>query len=314
MHRNHRHKKVIPFTLVLGGGGARGFAHIGVLKALERFDFIPSLIVGTSMGAVVGGMYSQLRNAEAVEKKIKIFLQGEFFKRIGLEQFVDTDSKSAHSVWERFAAHLRQRFFFSKSVFGTGTFAQTTLLQSLNMLLEEGDIRNLSLRFAAVASDLANGEEHVFTSGSILTTVAASAAVPGVVAPFATDSCLFIDGTVTSTVPVPAASSLSKDPIIAVDVRRSLGSFENYRHGYEIVIRASEVTTRKLNDIHLQQADIVLKPDVGRINWNEFHRIDQCIRAGEQIVEENIQRLTDKLIKRTFHFFTRQRKHSLVKQ
>jgi NTE family protein len=303
MQRNQGNKKVIPFTLVLGGGGARGLAHIGVLKALEKIDLIPSLIVGTSMGAVVGGMYSQLRSAEAVEKKIRKFLQGDFFKRIGLEQFSDTDRESSHSVWERFAAHLRQRYFLSRSVFGNGTFAQITLLQSLNMLLEEGDIRDGSPRFAAVTSDLVDGEEHVITSGSIISAVAASSAVPGIVAPLAAGTRFFIDGTVTSTVPVPAASSLSKDPIIAVDVRRSLGSFENHRHGYEIVIRASEVTTRKLNDLHLQQADIILKPDVEDIDWNEFHRIDQCIRAGEHTVEQNMRKLTDKLIKRPFRFF-----------
>jgi NTE family protein len=303
MRQNQGNKKVIPFTLVLGGGGARGLAHIGVLKALEKIDLIPSLIVGTSMGAVVGGIYSQLRSAEAVEKKTREFLEGDFFKRIGLEQFSDIDNESTNSVWERFAAHLRQRYFFSKSVLGSGTFAQTTLLQSLKMLLKDVDIRDLTLRFAAVTSDLVDGEEHILTSGSIITAVAASSAVPGIIAPLASGSRLFIDGTVTSTIPVPAASSLSKDPIVAVDVRRSLGSFENHRHGYEVVIRAGEVTTRKLNDLHLQQADIVLKPDVENVDWNKFYRIDQCISAGEQTVKQNMRRLTSKLIKRPFHFF-----------
>jgi NTE family protein len=303
MQPNRNKKKVIPFTLALGGGGARGFAHIGVLKALEKIDLIPSLIVGTSMGAVIGGMYSQLHNAEAIEEKLKIFLEGDFYKRIGLEQFSDTDRKSTHSVWERFAAHLRQRYFLSRSVFGNGTFAQITLLQALNMLLDKGDIRDGSPRFAAVTSDLVDGKEHVITSGSIITAVAASSAVPGVIAPFEVDSHLFIDGTVTSTIPVPAASSLSKDPIIAVDVRRSLGNFENFQRGYEIVIRASEVTTRKLNDLHLQNADIILKPDVKEIDWNEFHHINQCINAGERAVEQNLQQLTDKLIKHPFRFF-----------
>jgi hypothetical protein len=102
---------------------------------------------------------------------------------------------------------------------------------------------------------------------------------------------------------VPAALSLSNNPIIAVDVRRSLGSFDNHRHGYEIVIRANEVTTRKLNDLHLQQAKIILRPDVGNIDWNEFHRIDQCVRTGEYIVEQNAQHLTNKLAKHRFLFF-----------
>jgi len=217
MHQDRSIKKVVPFTLVLGGGGARGLAHIGVLKALEKIDLIPSLIVGTSMGAVIGAMYSQLRSAEAVEKKVREFIEGDFFKRIGLEQFSDIDDENTNSVWERFASHLRQRYMLSKSALGSGTFAQITLVQSLKMLLEDGDIRDLTLRFAAVTSDLVTGEEHVITSGSIIDAATASSAVPGIIAPLASGSHLFIDGTVTSTIPVPAASSLSKDPIVAVE-------------------------------------------------------------------------------------------------
>jgi len=300
MNRNYRHKKMIPFTLVLGGGGARGLAHIGVLKALERNDFMPSLIVGTSMGALVGAMYAQLLDAELVKEKIRTFLQGDFFRQIGLEQFSESDADSSTSVWERFAAHLRQRYFLSKSALGSGAFAQKALLQSLGMLLNDGDIRDLPLRFAAVTSDLVTGQEFTLTSGAIITAVAASSAVPGIVAPLAVGPRLFIDGTVTSTIPVAAARSLSKNPVIAVDVRHSLGGFENHRHGIEVVIRAGEVTSYKLNDLQLQQADIVLKPDVADFLWNEFHRIDQCIRAGEQTVEGNLRQLTDRLVKHSF--------------
>jgi NTE family protein len=300
MFWKHRHREISQFTLALGGGGARGLAHIGVLKALEKVGLVPSLIVGTSMGALVGGMYSQTCSAKMVEEKIRTFLQGDFFKKIGLEQFSSTDSKDSGSVWERFAAHLRQRYFFSKSVLGTGMFAQTTLLHSLHMLLEEKDIRDLPIHFAAVASDLATGEEFIFTSDSIITAVAASSAVPGVVAPIVVGSRFLTDGTVTSTIPVPAARSLSKNPIIAVDVRRSLGRFENHRHGYEIVMHASEITSQKLNDIHLQRADMILKPDVSDIDWNEFRYVDRCIKAGEQAVEEKLRIIQDKLKKRAF--------------
>ena len=198
MQKDYRHKKVIPFTLVLGGGGARGLAHIGILKALEKNDLVPSLIVGTSMGALVGGMYSQLYNAEEVEKKIIKYLQGDSFKQIGLEQFSDTDDENSHSLWERFSSHLRQRYFLSKSMFGTGTFAQETLIQGLKMLLTDGDIHDLSLRFAAVTNDIVTGEEIVFTSGPIITAIAASCAVLGIVAPIKIDSRLLVDGTVTS--------------------------------------------------------------------------------------------------------------------
>ena len=303
MYTNIRRKKVKPFTLVLGGGGARGLAHIGVLRSLEKNHLVPSLIVGTSMGALVGAMYAQLRNADAVEEKIRNFLQGEFFKQIGLEQFSDTDHENSHSLWERFSAHLRQRYFLSTSVLGTGTFAQEKLIQAMTMLIAEGDIGDLPLRFAAVASDLTTGEEVVFTSGSIVTAVAASCAVIGIVAPLRMDDRLLVDGTVTGTIPIPAARSLSHDPVIAVDVRQALISHENYQHGYDVFIRATDISRYQLNDVFLRTAAFVLKPRVAEYDWNEFGSIDDCIRGGEHAVEENLNRLTGVLAKRFFRFF-----------
>ena len=294
-----------PFTLVLGGGGARGLAHIGVLKAMEKIGFVPSMIVGTSMGAIIGGMYSQLLNADAVEKKVKIFLNGDFFKRIELEQFSDSSKNNSQFVWERFAAHLKQRYYFSKSVLGTGKFAQIKLLQSLKKLLTETDIRNLSLPFAAVSSDLVTGQETVFTSGSLITSVAASSAIPGIIAPLEINSRLYVDGTVTSTIPTHAAHVLSKNIIVAIDVRRSLDSFKNHHHGYEIVMRANEVTSYRLNDMILRSADIILKPQVTHIEWNEFRYIDQCIQAGQQVVELHYNLLQKRLRRYGLRLFSR---------
>jgi NTE family protein len=182
------------------------------------------------------------------------------------------------------------------SALGNGKFAQTTLIQALHFLLEKGDISDMPLCFAAVTSNIASGEEYVLTSGSIIAAVAASSSIPGIVAPLEIGKHHFVDGSATSTIPVPAARSLSKYPIIAVDVRQSLGRYENNQHGYEIVIRAGDITNNRLNDIHLQRADIILKPDVNAINWNEFSRIDQCILAGERAVKENLQQLQDRFV------------------
>ncbi|RPI07118.1 MAG: hypothetical protein EHM64_00395 [Ignavibacteriae bacterium] len=304
MPKDDRQKKIIPFTLVLGGGGARGLAHIGVLKALEKNGFFPSLIVGTSMGALVGAMYAQTGSAGLVEEKMRTYLQGDDFNRIGLEQFSDSDNENQRSIWDRFSTHLRQRYLLSRSALGTGMFAQESLLHGVTMLLGESDIRDLPLRFAAVTSDLLTGEEVVFTSGSLVTGVAASCAVLGIVAPVKVGSRHLVDGTVTSTIPVPAARLLSPDPVLAVDVRQSMKRNERYDHGYEVVIRASDITRSLLNDVHLKHADIILKPDVAELNWNQFSRITQCIRSGEQVVEENLSHLVKFLVRHPFRLFS----------
>ena len=295
-------KKNKPFTLVLSGGGARGLAHIGILKQLEELNYIPSLIVGTSMGAVVGGMYAQLLSASKVEEKTRNFIESDFFNQIGLEQFTDNSNDTTVSVWERFAAHLRSRYLLSKTVLGTGAFAQTTLLKSINLLIDEMNIEDLSIPFAAIACDLKTGKEIIFTSGSVVNAVTASSAVPGIVAPLELNGQLLVDGTVTSTIPIFSAKLLSKNPIVAVDVRKDLEKFENAQRGYEVILRSNEITARILNDLYLKDADVFLKPDVADIKWNEFHTIDRCIQAGERAVKEKLPVLSKKLKKVFFSF------------
>jgi NTE family protein len=185
---------------------------------------------------------------------------------------------------------------------GTGLFAQETLFKSINMLIDETRIENLTLPFAAVACDLKSGKEIIFTKGSLISAVTASSAVPGVIAPLDIDNQLLIDGTVTSTIPIMAARLLSKNTIVAVDVRKNLDEFENPQRGYEVVLRSNEITTRILNDLYLKDADVILKPDVASIKWNEFRTIDLCIQAGEQTVKENLPPLSKKLHKLTFSF------------
>lgn len=294
--------KTAPFTLVLGGGGARGLAHIGVIKSLEKANLHPSFIVGTSMGALVGAMYCQLNNANAIENKVRTFLNSKFFKSIGLEEF-DNQNNNNLSIWERFIAHLRHRFFFTKSVLGTGMFAQTTLLHAMHLLLEDKDINELPVKYAAVACDLKTGEEIVFTKGSVIQAVTASSAVPGIVAPIAFNSWFLIDGTVISNIPVLAAKNISNNPIIAVDVRRSLEKYEEHRHGYEVIIRANDITNFRLNNIYLEQADVVIRPKVNDIEWNEFGKIDKCIELGEQAVEEKLSDIKMKLQKKSTSLF-----------
>ncbi|MDD8019116.1 MAG: patatin-like phospholipase family protein [Bacteroidota bacterium] len=283
------------FVLVLGGGGVRGLAHVGVLKALEHRGLVPSMIVGTSMGAVVGGMYAQLLSADEVEKRIMDFLQSDDFKKIGLEQFSDSETNEHYSVLEQFASHLRQRYFISKSALGTGDFAQATLIQSLHKLLIDGMIEETRIPFAAVATDLVAGKEIIQQSGSIIFAVAASSAVPGVIAPLEHDGQLLIDGTVTSTIPVQAARTISQDPLIAIDVRRSLGSYENHHRGIEILMRSGTITNYTLNQVYLQNADVVLHPDVSAYDWNEFRRGEKCIRAGLEAVNDSVDRISNLL-------------------
>jgi NTE family protein len=291
MNNDRRNTEIKPFTLALGGGGARGLAHIGVLRALERRRLLPARIVGTSMGALVGAMYAKLGRADAVEEKLRAFLEGEFFKRAGLEQFSDTDTENGHSLWDRFAAHLRQRFLMSISALGTGAFAQESLLQGCAMLLGGGSISDLRIPFAAIATDLMSGEE-------VVPAVAASCAVLGIVAPLKSGNRLLVDGTVTGTIPVRAARMWSSDPVLAVDVRQSLVTSEVPRYGYEVFIRASEITRSTLNEVHLREAAATIRPEVFNVRWNEFSRVNDCIRWGEQAVEAESSVLLRRFTKR----------------
>ncbi len=269
-----------PFTLALGGGGARGLAHIGVLRALENEGMFPSLIVGSSMGAIIGAMYSQLRDSFRIEELVKELLRRDCFTDLRLDLMPENSQPESHRPRKHLMDYLRRGIYFSRVARRAGAIDNSILVHFLSRLLRDEDIRETSVPFAAVAVSLVSGEEVVIENGSIIHAAAASSAIPGVITPVEIDGEQLIDGSVLQVVPVAAAKSLSPYPVLAVDVSRDIDRETPPKTGLDVLIRADLIANRRLNQRALTAADVVLNPEVGLADWSDFHSIDMLIAAG----------------------------------
>jgi NTE family protein len=270
------------FALVLGGGGARGLAHIGVLKALEWKGLVPELIVGTSMGAIVGGMYAQTGSARLVELMMKELLHSREFREVGIGSLARQKKTAGRPTMATMYRKMKRGYVLLRSGWSTGMVEDSILLRSLTRLLEDGNVQDCVIPFAAVACDLMAGREVVLRRGSILKAVAASAAIPGIVTPVRVNGRMLVDGGVTSLVPVEACRSLTDLPVVAVSVMRSLRDLELLRNVIDVVLRSKMISELALTGYALRDADVVIRPNVSSYGWADFAPLKALIRQGEK--------------------------------
>lgn len=274
-------------SLALGGGGARGIAHLGVLRALEEAGITPSLLVGTSMGAVIGAMFACYRDTNEVERRIEMLVNSDFMRSTGL----DTYSRSGDSIQKKgfdlLFNQLRKNMQLARVFTSAGTVPSTALLQAMEFLIDDVNIEDLSIPFCAVATDLEEGTPVLFRSGSVRTAITASAAIPGVFTPLEYDGMKLIDGAASYLTPTPPAKEMSPAPVVAVDVSKSL-DMPFPERGYGVVFRSSDIILSNYNTLLVEQADLILRPDVAQINWADFSQYKALIEKGYRAAQESM--------------------------
>ena len=238
--------------LALGGGAARGFAHIGVIKALESQGIVPDLVVGTSAGSLVGALYAAGNNGNTLQKMA-----------------IDMD-ESAISDWSV--------PFFSGP---TGMLKGEGLQNYVNRAVQGQPIEKLKIPFGAVATDLKSGQPILFRRGNTGAAVRASSSVPGVFKPVRIGTIDYVDGGLVSPVPASFARKMGADFVIAVnisvqpEVQPAAGAFE-------ILLQTFAIMGQSLNQYELKQADIVIRPELATMKGNDFQSRGVAIAAGER--------------------------------
>ena len=235
-------------ALVLGSGSARGFAHIGVIKALEAAKIKPDLIVGTSAGALVGAFYAAgFTGAQMEDLALKV---------------KDIDIVDMNTGTKR------------------GMVMGDTLQTFVNRATRDRPIELLGIPFIAVATKLRTGEVATFRSGDLGLAVRASCSVPGVFIPPKINDVDFVDGGLVSPVPVRIARDAGADFVIAVDV--SSGPLNTTPVGiYEQVMHSFEIMGRSLAKLEADQADVVIRPDLVRLASTDFTSRAAFIQIGQ---------------------------------
>ena len=234
--------------LALGGGAARGFAHIGVIKMLEASGIHVDVVAGTSAGSVVGALYASGLNPFQLQQQ-------------------------AYALDE---AKLRDIRLFSG-----GLVRGRALQDYVNQQVNQRAIQQLKLPFAAVATQLESGQRTVFVRGNTGQAVRASSSVPGVFEPVEIRGKHYVDGGVVSPVPVDAARQLGADFVIAVDISARPGSI-NPQGLANIVGQSIAIMGQQLGAQELARADVVIRPRLSGIGATDFAQKDQAMLEGEQ--------------------------------
>lgn len=290
-----RHR--LKIGLVLGGGGARGLAHIGVLKVLEREGTPIDLIVGTSMGALVGAAYTIEPDAIALEKKITEFLANDRSRSVGLRRlgklrpFHPEKIDFLHRVLRIAEKHL----FLSLAILKKALVSKEDMHALLTVFLPDIDMRETVIPFAVSTVDLISGKEIILDRGSLIQAVMASCAVPGFLPPVARDGMLLVDGGVLDPVPVLPTKAAGAKVVIGVDVGCCLCRVPQIEDGIDVINRATEVMSYCLNCRSGESTDVLIQPDVKRIPWTSFDHYAELIRQGEVAAEQKLDEIREKL-------------------
>lgn len=281
--------------LVLGGGGARGIAHVGVLKVLERERIPVCAIAGTSMGAIVGGLYAAGYDAEELERLLSSIDWADMFVDSPPRAQLPMERKQEDF---RHLLDLEIGYRDGRLSIPAGLVRGQKLMLLLRRLTlstwRAEDFDRLPIRFRAVAADIVTGRKKVFADGDLAVAIRASMSVPGAFAPVRVGGQLLVDGGMAENVPVDELRAMGAHPMVVVDVGSQLlreGALTNPAVVLDQVITAlmAEKTARSLAT--LGEADLLLQPVLGDITAADFHRAVDAVAIGERAAEAQLPRL-----------------------
>lgn len=270
--------------LVLSGGGARGLAHVGVIRVLEEQGIKPVIVTGTSMGSIIGALYSSGRPAGEIDHVARSVDWGDALSD------ASTRSRQPYPFRQLEAAmtaDFRMSITRNGVAFPRGVIEGQHLEQLLDALFQRrGEVLQFSqlpLRFAAVATDLETGEQRVLDRGDVSSAVRASMSVPGAFAPMERDGRLLVDGGITNNMPVDIARAMGADFIIAVDVSTPLLKGDELNSVFNVANQtlAFQVRLNTVNQIkNLHAGDLLIVPDLRSYSATDFDQADAIIEAG----------------------------------
>ncbi len=283
-------------ALVLSGGGARGFAHVGVLRVLKEMRVPVDFVVGTSMGAVVGGAYAAGRSVEDIEDIVR----NTSWETV-LADRPARDALDFRRREEDVTLPSRIEFAVTKSgfTFPPSAAGNSALEQALTRLLPNGmkseHVNHLPIPFRSVASDLVTGEMVELSDTPLFITLRASLAVPGMFAPVHINKRLVVDGGLVRNLPIDMARKMGADIIIAVNVGTPLAEEKELGSAISVAQQMIQILTeqnvqRSLKE--LSQNDILIAPDLNGINFLDFDEHHNAMLAGDIATRQSERKLS----------------------
>jgi NTE family protein len=252
-------------ALVLSGGAARGFAHVGVIRALEQEKIPIDMIIGTSVGSLIGAIYANDLNSFELE-------------------------------WTAFALEKDSLLDYGilNAITGMGLAKGDKLEEFVKTKVKTMDIENLKLPFAAVATDLNSGMRVVLDRGSVAKAVRASSAIPGVFEPVNYQGKLLVDGGVIDNIPIDVAREKGADIVIAVDISQDVANY-NITNIVDVMLQTVTIMSSENAKCKKKEADVLITPAVGNVAMLDFSQKKRCMQAGIDAARVSIPEIKKKI-------------------
>ena len=287
--------------LVLSGGGAKGFAHIGVLKVLEHAGVKIDYIGGTSMGAVVGGLYASGFNATQIDS---------IFRTINFDNLLqDFTPRNSKNFYEKRNDELYAFVLpFNKFKIGIpealskGMYNYNLLSSFTKSVRHVRDFNQLKIPFLCIATDIETGQQVVLDKGNLAHAMIVSSAFPTLFSPVEMDGLLLVDGGVTNNYPIDEVRKMGADIIIGVDVQDGLQTRNNLKQATKILSQVTTLQSIEKMKLNIKNTDIYIKPDIKDYGLISFDKGLNIIKKGEEAsfeVYEQLVKYGNKNFKKT---------------
>ena len=276
--------------LALGGGGARGAAHIGVIQALHQAGVRPDVIAGTSAGSTVGAMYAATLDPAWIEKRFREFIEHESFRTFNSGELLD--GRNQETFLSKVTSKVKQHYMVILGLNRAYVAKREILENAVDYLLPVDTFEELKIPLKILVTDIHSGEDIVYESGELKEAIVQSSSIPGFFEPTHKDGRLLVDGGVTAPLPVSVLKKLT-ELVMAIDItNHSLKPLDD-PNMIEIVRRSDIITSLKLKERIAQDADILIRPDVLGLHWSEFGKFDDLLKSGRDAAAKTLKSITD---------------------
>jgi NTE family protein len=284
---------------VLGGGGARGLSHLGVLQVLEQEGIPIDCIVGTSVGAFVGAVYALEPDALLKTRQALAYLSSEAFEGNAFKKILLKSDDVEQNVFQSILSSIKKSYVFSNLLRKPSILPGDKLAELVDDIVPDKSFSDTKVPFAVPALDIRSGEDVLLTEGSLRKAVLASSSVPGFFPPVEYNERLLVDAGVIGPVPVNAAlAQFQPEVVIAVDISSYLEKLDKVERGLDVLLRVESIACSRLNDMEVERADVLIKPSVGQKYWSDFSDLEIMVNEGVLAAQAKIGEIRAAIQKR----------------
>ncbi len=274
-------------VVALGGGGARGLAHLGTIQAIGESGVQIERIVGVSMGSLAGAVCAATPDASRAQAKTIQLLRSPIFQKrqrmlFGGASPEEPLTSGIFSWLERAKKYLQAHRKLTKAVTSPALMSDVALQEAIDHLLPDINIQDLPIPMSVVAVDLLSGQRVILENGPLRKAIRASTAIPGIFPAVRWDDMLLSDIGVIESVPALLASSYASDLTIAVDVGQTVNRIKKCDTAIEAMLRMDDICERMIRPKLMTAADILIQPHVGHCPWFDFTHPERLIEEGHR--------------------------------